>query len=236
MKLAIIDDNTEDTRKLIFLITQLFSKEHRPFSMITFDKIPSDLSILQDVDLLFLDLEVGEESGILLGKEIRKQFPALRIVITSSFPQYLVEGYKTGACRYFLKPLDKETFESEMRELMQSPAFIQETGIHDAAISKSFIPYKSIACIDYMERRARLHLTNGKILVIPYPLHEWEKRTDHLYFCRISKSCLANLRHVRQFLKQEGMAVMADGTRLSVSRSFRKPFAESLLEYAAACL
>lgn len=236
MKLAIIDDNIEETKKLIFLITQLFSEEHWPFSVDIYHSIPDDLTVLQDVSLLFLDLEIGKASGILLGKQLQRKYPALRIVITSSFPQYLTEGYKTGACRYFLKPLEKERFESEMRDLMNSPAFIQETGIHDPDVSSAFIPFKSISYIDYMSRKARIHLSNGRIFATPYPLHEWEKRTEDLYFCRISKSCLVNLRHVHHYLKADGMAILNDGTKLSVSRSERKRLSEELSAYAAACL
>lgn len=59
------------------------------------------------VDLLFLDIQMPELSGIEFAKVIQ---PSTKIIFTSAFNQYAVEGYKVNALDYLLKPISYEDF------------------------------------------------------------------------------------------------------------------------------
>lgn len=236
MKIVILEDSETERQQLVSLIVEMFGQEHWAFSITEFDKIPDSFSVFQETSLLFMDMCLGGDNGIRLGRELRRLYPHLRIIIISSFPHYLTEGYKTGACRYFMKPLDQALFRREMRELIQSPEFVQETGFQDPAISPAFIPFKSIEYIDYCRRKTWLHLSMGRALSTPYSLYDWEQRTVEAFFARISKSCLVNLRYVQEFLKSEGLLIMNGGDSLPVSRNFRKSLQQKLLMYTATSL
>ena len=54
------------------------------------------------VDLLFLDIQMPELSGLEFAKVLPKQ---TKVVFTTAFPQYAVDGYEVEALGYILKPI-----------------------------------------------------------------------------------------------------------------------------------
>ena len=59
------------------------------------------------VHLLFLDIQMPELSGIEFAKILPKE---TKIIFTTAFQQYAVEGYKVSALDYLLKPVSYEDF------------------------------------------------------------------------------------------------------------------------------
>lgn len=54
------------------------------------------------VDLLFLDIQMPELNGLEFSKMVS---PTKRIVFTTAFSQYAIDGYKVNALDYLLKPI-----------------------------------------------------------------------------------------------------------------------------------
>jgi len=59
------------------------------------------------VQLLFLDIQMPELSGIEFARILPKD---TRIIFTTAFPQYAIEGYKVNALDYLLKPISYDDF------------------------------------------------------------------------------------------------------------------------------
>lgn len=59
------------------------------------------------VQLLFLDIQMPELSGIEFAKILP---PETKIVFTTAFQQYAIEGYKVSALDYLMKPIAYEDF------------------------------------------------------------------------------------------------------------------------------
>ena len=59
------------------------------------------------VPLLFLDIQMPELSGIEFAKILPRD---TRVIFTTAFPQYAIEGYKVNALDYLLKPISYEDF------------------------------------------------------------------------------------------------------------------------------
>lgn len=59
------------------------------------------------IDLLFLDIQMPELSGLEFARIIGSE---TRIVFTTAFSQYAIEGYKVNALDYLLKPISFEKF------------------------------------------------------------------------------------------------------------------------------
>ncbi len=76
------------------------------------------------VDLLFLDIQMPELSGLEYSKMVS---PATRIVFTTAFEQYAIDGYRVNALDYLLKPISYADFLQAAHkavqwfELMQKP-------------------------------------------------------------------------------------------------------------------
>jgi len=73
----------------------------------------------QQIDLIFMDIQLPEKSGLILTKKIRKAYPhAIIIILTHhDLPEYREAAYKNGA-QYFLSKETTNT--SEIAELVES--------------------------------------------------------------------------------------------------------------------
>ena len=61
----------------------------------------------QTIHLIFLDIQMPDLNGLEFSKTIAKE---TRIIFTTAFNEYAIEGYKVNALDYLLKPFDYEEF------------------------------------------------------------------------------------------------------------------------------
>lgn len=61
----------------------------------------------QAVDLIFLDIQMPDLSGVAFSRTLK---PGLKIVFTTAFEQYALDGFKVDALDYLLKPFNYEEF------------------------------------------------------------------------------------------------------------------------------
>ena len=59
------------------------------------------------VQLLFLDIQMPELSGIEFAKILPKD---TKVIFTTAFPQYAIEGFKVNGLDYLLKPISYDDF------------------------------------------------------------------------------------------------------------------------------
>jgi two-component system response regulator LytT len=64
----------------------------------------------QKVDLVYLDIQMPDLNGIELARVIGKGQEKPRIIFTTAFEKYGLEGYKVDALDYLLKPFNYEEF------------------------------------------------------------------------------------------------------------------------------
>lgn len=61
-----------------------------------------------EVDLLFLDVEMGKENGLDAAKKIRTVNRNLLIVFVTGYTDYVFDGYQVNALDYLVKPVSPE--------------------------------------------------------------------------------------------------------------------------------
>lgn len=64
----------------------------------------------QKIDLIFLDIQMPDLNGIQLARVLEKGIDKPRIVFTTAYNQFALEGYKVDALDYLLKPFNYEEF------------------------------------------------------------------------------------------------------------------------------
>ena len=229
MKVLIYDDSLEDIQILKNLLNSYAKLNSIEFEI---NICPSKQYLLNNInqyDLLFLDIELNEENGIDIGLEINKIIHSCRIIITSSYGIYAIQGYKVHADAYFLKPLNPIEFNIELEELI-SWITKKYDGFFEETISNTKILYNSIIYIDVYDRKTRIHFTNGKILATSLTMKDWDNRLQTDTFFKIHKSFVINLTYISGFSNQD--VYMSNGDTLPISRNcktaFKKRYIESL--------
>lgn len=183
---------------------------------------------ISKVDLLFLDIELSGESGLDVGKWIKMINPRCKVIITSAFQDYLIAGYKINACRYFLKPIERNEFFVEMDSIMED-YFINQQGFYDESIQRGKIYYHQILFIEAYNRKTEITLENGKVYIVDLSLTSWIEKLKRLPFGQSYKSILVNFKFIQKIDDKD--IYLVNRMKVPISRHFKKDFCKKFKEY-----
>ncbi|PWJ43758.1 LytR/AlgR family response regulator transcription factor [Sediminitomix flava] len=175
-----------------------------------------------EVDLIFLDIEMPEISGL---DFLRSLAQPPKVIIISAHRDYAIEGYDLNVVDYLLKPVSIDRFKlalqkfeafnpqaKEVQQLKEDYLFIRSDRKH----------YKTdFKFVTYIESQADyliVHLKDGNTLKTKETIGNMEERLPS-QFLRIHRSFIVNMDHVialnREFVEIEN-------EMLPVSKSFRE--------------
>ncbi len=226
MKIAIFEDDSFDLKRLIECIQIVMENSSIPYNLIEINNKMELLEKIYCIDLLFLDIELEKENGIIIGKKIREYNKECKIVIISKFQKYLIEGYKINAERYFIKPIDIQEFKIEMKNILNE-FFIQEQGFIDQKIVDKKLFIKNIIMIEFFDRHTILHCVNNEKYQTPYSLKYWLDKLKLYGFSQCYKSFIINCQYVDYIDKID--VILLDGKKIPISRHFRDSFRRDFL-------
>ena len=109
--IAICDDSDVDRRSIAGMVRRWAEAAG---GRVRIDEFPSAESILfeyaqnKDYDILLLDVEMRDISGIELAKRVRAQRGRAEIVFITSHFEFIAEGYEVDALHYLVKPVSQE--------------------------------------------------------------------------------------------------------------------------------
>lgn len=88
-------------------------------NVIGFTKSTEALAFFQKnpVALLFLDIELGQSSGLELCRQILELRPHTNVIFLTAYPEYSLDAWSIGASGFLLKPLDMEEVRRELSRL-----------------------------------------------------------------------------------------------------------------------
>ena len=106
LQIAICDDDPEMRRQLYQYTLRLTHKQADQVRIVTFSRGEELLANMpKGLDILLLDIDLGDENGVEVARRIRQENEDVNIVFITNLPQYAVQGYKVRAFGYLLKPL-----------------------------------------------------------------------------------------------------------------------------------
>ena len=154
------------------------------------------------VQLLFLDIQMPELSGIEFAKILPKD---TKIIFTTAFPQYAIEGYKVSALDYLLKPVSYEDFLRSTDKALEWFSVVQkqETYRQDRFMFvksdyKLFrVSLDDILYIEGLKDYVRIHLKNGEKIMSLMSMKKLEDYLPHPEFLRTHRSYIVRMSEVR---------------------------------------
>ena len=193
---------------------------------------PADLSDrdLSRYQLMFLDIDMAERSGMDLARRVRELHLNTVILFVTHYPQFSLEGYEVRAFRYLLKQEMEQKlplyFRDALTEILQS-----EKGLHFSVNAESYyVPYRDILYLGSDQRMIHLHtvqpVQNSKRFY--GKMEDLARELEPNGFLRIQKSYLVNLAHVKKL--NYDRVILSNGTELPVSR---KSYTQIKIQYLA---
>lgn len=182
------------------------------------------------MDVLFLDIELGEDNGIAIADEINKRWTGCQIVFLTNYLYYALEIFQTDHIYYVLK----EQFEERISEVFnkiihffeQNNTKISFRGARGTEIQ--IYPQE----IYYLERNLRqtiVHATWGNFQV-KEKLDDILKRLSKYDFSRCHNSYIIYLPAVRE--KKKASYVLENGKEIAISRGYAKQTKEDWMRWA----
>lgn len=208
------------------------------------------------VDLLFLDIQMPQLSGMEFTRllaERREEFGQPRVIFTTAFEQYALEGFRVDALDYLLKPISyteflraamkAEEWFRQRRDLTPmatpAPVEVEPAGAATAPKRDSIwvradyrqvcIPVADILYVEGVKDYVRICRVDGSSVMTQMSLKAMEEQLPSEAFIRVHRSYIVHLSHVKTI--ERGRIVFGK-VRIPVSDSYREAFMERLSQRA----
>ena len=195
-------------------------------------KFSNGIEVLQflhekkQIDIIFMDIQMPEIDGLELSKKIPIQ---TKIIFTTAFDQYAIEGYKVNATGYLLKPFNYIEFleATEKAKQLLLPTKNKEVEIPDYIFVKS--EYKQIKIflndiiyIESMKDYAKIFLTSqSSPIVTLLSLKKLNEELPKENFMRVHRSFIVSLEKIEIVEKNQ---IVFGKQRITIAEPYREQF------------
>jgi len=190
----------------------------------------------KQVDLMFLDINMPELSGLDFLKSLRD---APLVIFTTAYPQYALESYELDAIDYLVKPIRMERFlkavnkaENHLKLLEQGAKNNQierfeEDFVYIKADRKYFkIYFKDILYIEGLKDYVVIYTIDNKIIT-PMNVKTIGAQLPEAIFARVSKSYIVNTLHITSF---DNEFVYIQKNEIPLGQSFKDEFLKHYID------
>lgn len=174
------------------------------------------------VDLIFLDINLGELSGIELleGSDIKSE-----VIIITAYDQYALKGFDLNVTDYLLKPFTFERF------ILAVERAKENLSRHENQPGKKFLFLKTgyrlekillneILFIEGMGDYRRVHTVNKKIMTLQ-TFKEFEEQFPATAICRVHKSYMVSIDKINIVEKD---SIKIGNVTIPISETYKKEF------------
>jgi two-component system, LytTR family, response regulator len=248
LKILLVDDESLARAKMRRFLSEMAQHAHIVES-------ENGVSALTEIsrsppDIMFLDIQMPGLSGFDVVFQLPEaQFP---IVFQTAFDEFAVKAFEANACDYLLKPYSKERFLKSFYRALEivnrrEPALdtkienlidalpgnnfflerlcVDQSGVKiivQSSEAEAFISKDHYTCIltDTAE-----YLSNTSLSIL-------ESRLNPLYFMRIHRNALVNIRAIKSLTRGDNPTIeLRCGQTLTVSRRSKAALFEALKGY-----
>jgi len=188
------------------------------------------------IDLVFLDINMPEISGIAFAKSINK---SIKIIFTTAYRDYAVEGFDLQAVDYLLKPIAFE------RLLKAVNRYFEVVSQSDATKTKTVttetndfifvrsnrrmlkVDFDAILYIESYSDYIKIHLPKS-VIVTRETISSIEAKLPKKQFLRIHRSYIICVSKIQSFTNEH---VIINNVTLTISRTYKKEVLYQLENY-----
>lgn len=210
----------------------------------------------QPVDVLFLDIQMPDLTGLELARVLdagNNGRSAPRVIFTTAYNQYALEGYRVDALDYLLKPFNYEEFlraslkAQAYYELVRRPTELlpEQSAIHVATAlpepEKEYlflkveyqlvrVAFDDILYIEGLKDYIKVHLksTPTKPVLSLTSLKALEEKLPPQRFMRIHRSFIVSLDQITAITRN---SIQIGPIQIPVSDQYKEPFNQFLAKW-----
>lgn len=197
-----------------------------------------DLLKSNQVDLMFLDIEMPDITGVDFLKTLDRQ---PYVVMTTAYKEYALQGYELNVTDYLLKPFSFDRFLKAVNKVAelasQAKLPLKEKSGDDQAVSPELhedylviradrkyykINYDDLVYIEGQKAYVTLYTTTKQITALA-SLKELEDKLPRTQFIRTHKSFIVSIKRIHSL---DGNMIEVGKKQLPVGRNYQKNVAD----------
>ncbi len=179
------------------------------------------------IDILFLDVELGDANGLTVMRELEKRANVQNILFVSSHPEYVFDSFGEKSRGYLCKPIEHE-------RLVREISAIIARGRERAYVWASYIGEERLLFLDdimYLsgeDKYVRAYTKDGQY-IISGVLKVFEENWRQHSFIRVHKSYLVNMFYIDKI--KDASVYLYGGKQLPIGRKYSSVSKEAYKEY-----
>lgn len=172
-----------------------------------------------NVDLLFLDIQMPDVNGVQFYKSLEKK---PQVIFTTAFSEYAVEGFNVDAVDYLLKPFEYDRFAKAVQKAKEYLEFLSNQELQYASIFIKVdyqlmkINLKEVDLIEGLDDYIRIYVKPKPVLAL-MTLKSLQERLPSQEFIRIHRSYIIPIAKIESFGKNK---VKVHGREIPIGSSY----------------
>lgn len=190
----------------------------------------------QNIELIFLDINMPEISGLSFAKSINRN---IKIIFTTAYREYAVDGFDLQAVDYLLKPISFDRLLQSVKKYLDENQSVRSNNVIDESQEKANhffvrserkmikISYDDILYIESISDYIKINL-KGKSVITRETLTNIEAKLPKSEFLRTHRSFLVATKAIESFTSE---FVEINERQIPVSRSYKDETLKRLGNY-----
>ena len=186
-----------------------------------------------DIDLIFLDINMPEISGLSFARSINKN---IKVIFTTAYREYAVEGFDLRAVDYLLKPISFERLFQAVHKFESENTTVDPDSVKEIKQDKSDfffvrsdrkmikINFSEISYVESLADYVKIYV-NGKNVVTRETITSIEAKLPQNDFLRVHRSFIVSIHKIDSFTNE---FIEIDKKAIPISRSYKNDVKDRL--------
>ena len=227
MRVAICDDDRESRARLRSLIKQ----QEPDCEVACFDTGKRLLEARQHFDILLLDIQMEDMSGIEVARVLRINRERTIVIFVTALKEYAAEAFEVEAFNSLLKPLEPERFCRVFEDACREVKRLESAGggqLFFQTKTRSFVVQKDeILYVESLRRKVEIHTQRENIIVYATMKGLAERLGEEFFRCH--RGYLVNLAYVAEY--GTGTIQLQNGETVYLAREKYTEFVKAYTRY-----
>lgn len=227
MRVAICDDDRESCARLRCLVR----RQEPDCEVVCFDTGKHFLEAGKHFDILLLDIQMEEMSGIEVARVLRIKRERTILIFVTALKEYAVEAFEVSAFSYLLKPVEPEKFNRVFADACREVRRLErESGeqLFFQTKARSFVlPKRDILYVESRKRKVEIHTLRENVTVYA-TMKSMEEQLGEGFF-RCHRGFLVNMAYVAEY--GMGIIQLQSGETVYLAREKYSEFTKAYTRY-----
>lgn len=227
MRIAICEDEVYTIDIMKAYLSEFLNDKDMSFQINAFTTAAEFFSSTDDYDLIILDYNLPDSTGMEIAEKIRLTNKKSTIVFMTSYSEYVFDSFKVGTFRYLLKPVEKDDIFRMLEDFINT--FEQYSKVEIPLTTG--VVFVTLPEIMYIESNGRYTTVrcNSATYTSTKALSAFHAEINSFRFFRTHRTFLVNMKYIAEI--DGHIITLTNGEKIEISRRNLTTFNKCYMNY-----